>query len=176
MNMIQRKEAKALGLTRYFTNKPCKHNHIAERYVQDGSCSMCKNIAYKTYSEHNLESEQSRKKQWMQSFRDSLEDKTEFNKKHYESYKAQYKARARIRQDGCKQATPKWVDLVVIYEIYKNCPPGYHVDHIVALKGVTYDNRRVCGLHVPWNLQYLPASVNIRKSNKVSRDDLNEVI
>jgi hypothetical protein len=36
-----REQAMALGLKRYFTGKPCKHGHIAERYVSSGMCLEC---------------------------------------------------------------------------------------------------------------------------------------
>jgi hypothetical protein len=49
-----------------------------------------------------------------------------------------------------------------IAEIYRNCPKGYHVDHIYPINGENFS-----GLHVPWNLQYLTASENIAKSNKL---------
>jgi len=57
--------------------------------------------------------------------------------------------------------TPSWADLNEIEKIYLNCPKGYHVDHIVPLKG-----KEVSGLHVEYNLQYLPALDNIKKRNK----------
>jgi hypothetical protein len=41
MKIISWKEAKALGLKRYFTGKPCKHGHICERTVINRHCKEC---------------------------------------------------------------------------------------------------------------------------------------
>lgn len=59
------------------------------------------------------------------------------------------------------ERTPAWADQNSIRNIYLNCPEGYHVDHIVPLRGAL-----VSGLHVPENLQYLPAEENLQKGNK----------
>ena len=69
------------------------------------------------------------------------------------------------------QATPSWLsekDQKQIKRIYTACSnvsertgKPHHVDHIVPLQG-----ENVCGLHVPWNLAIIPASMNLSKSNK----------
>lgn len=52
--------------------------------------------------------------------------------------------------------------VMVIDKIYMDCPEGYHVDHIVPLnKG---------GAHMPYNLQYLPEMINMRKKDNESFD------
>ena len=46
MEVITRKEAKAKGLTHYFTGKPCKHGHTATRRTITGYCNECCSIKY----------------------------------------------------------------------------------------------------------------------------------
>ena len=55
---------------------------------------------------------------------------------------------------------PSWEDLDKIKAIYLACPIGYHVDHIIPLKGL-----KASGLHVENNLQYLLPKENLSKRN-----------
>ena len=41
LELISRDEARALGLTRFFTGKPCINRHIAEQYTASGNCTQC---------------------------------------------------------------------------------------------------------------------------------------
>lgn len=74
---------------------------------------------------------------------------------------------------ACKtNSTPSWVNLKEIKKVYtltklytEEKGEKFHVDHIVPLRG-----KNVCGLHVHWNLQILPAIENIKKGNKFSED------
>lgn len=41
LRIISRADAKAQGLTYYFTGKPCKRGHIAERFLCNSTCVEC---------------------------------------------------------------------------------------------------------------------------------------
>jgi hypothetical protein len=77
-------------------------------------------------------------------------------------------AQASKRRAKLLSATPLWADFGAIqieYDLADWCSKAtgikYHVDHIVPLQG-----KNVCGLHVPHNLQVIPAMDNLKKKNK----------
>jgi hypothetical protein len=71
-------------------------------------------------------------------------------------------ARQRAQKNN---ATPSWLTKEDHHEILKFYTEAqrlkHHVDHIVPLKG-----KNVTGLHVPWNLQVLSPTENLRKQNR----------
>lgn len=78
--------------------------------------------------------------------------------KNNSEYYVQYN---RLRRANMLKAKPKWVNEVALREIYKQAKEqGLTVDHIVPLT-----HEKVCGLHVPWNLQLLSREENTRKYN-----------
>ena len=83
------------------------------------------------------------------------------NTKHGQSYTKGYRRfHSRLREIAEIRQRPKWADMAKIREIYVNRPEDCHVDHIVPLRG-----KNVCGLHVEYNLQYLPIKENMKKHN-----------
>jgi hypothetical protein len=55
MKTISRKEAKKLGLKRYFTSNPCKYGHISERSTANGSCLECCRVKANSKRLENVE-------------------------------------------------------------------------------------------------------------------------
>ena len=53
--IISRDKARALGLKRFFTGKPCKHGHIAECSVTSEGCVACHRQQARKYRAANLE-------------------------------------------------------------------------------------------------------------------------
>ena len=77
-----------------------------------------------------------------------------------------------MRRKDVRRATPPWVDRRALVDFYQARPSDMQVDHIVPLRGII-DGRRVSGLHVPWNLQYLTPKENGLKKNKISEKDIS---
>lgn len=71
----------------------------------------------------------------------------------------------RLRRANLKYALPRWANIDAINKFYEDRPEGYHVDHIIPLKGIDPVTKLhvVCGLHVENNLGYLPAGSNLSK-------------
>lgn len=92
----------------------------------------------------------------------------EYLKQHYSENKAHYQAKVGKRRASKLLATAGWADFDAIKRIYlmaekisKETGVKHHVDHVVPLQGKT-----VCGLHVEYNLQIIPARQNLSKANK----------
>ena len=75
--------------------------------------------------------------------------------------------RSSLKRAWVKKATPPWVCKDSLLSYYKQSKEfeillgvKHHVDHIVPLR-----HPLICGLNIPRNLQVIPASVNLKKSN-----------
>jgi len=122
-----------------------------EFYKANKEKVQAKNRAYR---EANREKVYAKNREWKKN---NPENQKRYRKNNRGIFTAiQAKRRARILK-----ATPSWVNLEAIKNIYVCCPKGYHVDHIVPLQG-----KNVCGFHVENNLQYLKAKENMRKGNR----------
>jgi 5-methylcytosine-specific restriction endonuclease McrA len=124
--IISRQEAKALGLLRYFTGKPCKRGHIAERYTKRKVCFACQKEDHKRErvefpekrrerdrkSERkriaaNPEKEKARQKRWRDNNLDRVRATLRASRKrtnHYEKFREYYRHLAKISKARRKGA------------------------------------------------------------------------
>ena len=99
-------------------------------------------------------------------YREKNKEKVKIHAKKYrENNRGIFRAIQAKRRARILQATPAWANLQQIKNIYTQCPNGYHVDHVVPLRG-----KNVCGFHVENNLQYLKPRENVQKGNKYNND------
>ena len=200
MEIITRQEAIAQGLRHYFTGKPCKHGHISKRSVNTWVCQECSRMHKANERRDKTELVRRRARDWYLKNKERVashrkktetdedrrrnseratahywanrEQRLEAVKEYSRNNKAKVLAQSTKRKAKIKRATPIWADLEAIKKIYierqavsDRTGIQHHVDHIVPVLG-----KNVCGLHVPWNLQVIPAADNLRKGNKLEGD------
>lgn len=189
MTPISCADARLLGLVRYYTGKPCKHGHVCERMTVNGDCVQCARSRFLRIQKSRRPEFNARQRQWRQDNIDHSrrEGRIRYrtNEKVRESCRQwaaahpekrivaqrgwkkrnpdRVAADAAMRRAAQRKATPAWVDRKALLAVYRaaQVAPGLHVDHIVPLI-----SKVVCGLHVPWNLQVIPAAENYAKNNR----------
>ena len=105
---------------------------------------------------------------WRDGNRDKLQAR---DRRRYEGSYGLLIFNNKRRLEQLRKATPSWLTAEhkrQMAEIYKSAMHmteitgvEHAVDHVWPLRG-----RHSCGLHVPWNLQIVPAAWNNRKANK----------
>lgn len=175
-----RHAAMEAGESTYLSESTCVNGHTSERETRSGRCIQCRRDAerrtykekYQTKIKPRISTPEARKK--------AAEKQKDFRNKWSEERLAAERERAKLaarewrknnplHRNALKRKyvadramrIPKWADMSKITEFYLGCPPGYHVDHIIPMRG-----KSVSGLHVHYNLQYLPAIENMRKNNR----------
>lgn len=161
-----------LALSSFFKDVNVKNGYRA-------ACKNCMNNKAAKWRKENKEYKAKKDKEYHQANLSYIkEQKKKYRLENKEAIALSLKLWQRANPDKCNarnskrraaklNATPSWSDLkkVAVYFEYaqlcsKVLKQSFHVDHVVPLQGKT-----VCGLHVPNNLQVLPATLNHSKNN-----------
>jgi len=177
----------------YKCNTCFKKKSIQEYYLKsngkitDHRCKYCTSKYKKEYRSDNYDRVRNQEDVWKHDNKEAIkqsQDKyrennkevcnkrnRDYYKKNIHTQRARIAAKRVLRLDRYKFKLSK-TDESKIKSIYKMCNNiskktgvPHHVDHIVPLLG-----ELVSGLHVPWNLQVIPAKDNLTKGNKFIED------
>lgn len=91
-NVISRDQARALGLTRYFTGEACAKGHLSDRYVSSRICCECGKINYKLWYQRHPET--------------AAEKRAQDKQKNPDRYRLHY----RLNREKRKAETRDWYD------------------------------------------------------------------
>ena len=118
----------------------------------------------KIYRQKNIEKLAERSRIYYEKNKDKI---SKYHKTWREENRGLSNAMSKEAKLSRLKRTPSWCEKHEIRDIYKDCPTGYQVDHIIPLRG-----KNVSGLHVASNLQYLTDKENHVKRNKFKEEYL----
>jgi hypothetical protein len=160
-------------LTAFSINKKAKSGYHSR-------CKTCDSLYRKQNKEKRREYNKKYKKEHYDAMKSAADKWVKNNPEKVRAKDAKWRknnpakrsAKQMRRQANKLKATPLWLteehykQILYFYELAKELQwlseEQLQVDHIIPLQG-----KNVCGLHVPWNLQILPKSMNISKGNKL---------
>ena len=180
MEIITRAEAKAQGLKRFYTGKPCKHDHEGERYVCNNRCVECAGEHSRKWQKANPAKRRAINRKHHQTHREKRNkagrERRAANPEKYREKDSRY-ARANPEKINAKNAerrarrlnqTPEWcapgteayADMQDTYATAQALSDAtgidFVVDHIIPLAAG--------GEHRPDNLTPLKAETNVKKA------------
>lgn len=198
--VVSQDAASCLGLTHFFTGKPCCRGHLAPRFVSNGTCLVCHRINYKSflsanpgkaaeyarqyryrhpekvmvwsikYRALNRDRRNQQRREWNMR---NAERAAEYRRKYNRDNRHKLSALGAARRAAVLQRTPPWADRIKIEAIYRER------DRLSRLTGVPHHvdhvvplrGKTVWGLHVAENLHPIPARENNQKYNRFSPDE-----
>lgn len=155
----------------------CKRGHDGIRYTVNSDCVGCVILRQSTKERRQYEAKYrltGRYQEYQKAYQTEY-SKTSVYKEQKQNYarnnKPKLAAKSRKYELSKVRRTPSWLtvdDLWMLEQAYelaelrsKALGIRWHVDHVIPLHG-----RLVSGLHVPQNVQVIPAALNQSKSNR----------
>jgi hypothetical protein len=164
-----------------FKHDPCLKCGGTLWYSSSRRCAGCTKARAEKARLANPEAAAKRNKEWKLANKERNRElaKLEYHRngrprisKWKKENKGKVNAQTNIRRAKKLQASPEWLSkedkrtiegFYIMAQRLSDCTGiPHHVDHIHPLNG-----RMSRGLHVPWNLQVIPAQLNMSKGNKL---------